>query len=91
MIGSLPFTKLEAQKSRNSWSVQEPYSLFENSKPLQCCIKKTESTENIGSRVDAIDEPRANPMLLFRDIKFYFVNIAQTAFLLRLGDFLTLK
>ena len=31
--------------------------------------------------------PKSNPLLLFRDIKFYFVIIAHSAFLLRLGNF----
>ena len=64
--------------------VDEPYSLFENSQPLQCCFKKTENSGD-NDTVDDIAAPKSNPLLLFRDIKFYFLNIAQTAFILRLG------
>ena len=66
--------------------VDEPYSLFENSQPLQCCFKQTENSGD-NDTIDDIDTPKSNPLLLFRDIKFYFINFAQTAFILRLGNF----
>ena len=63
--------------------MEKPFSVFQNSQPLELCRKKDDCLEED----ELSNEPKANPMLLFFDIKFYFVNIAQIAFLLRLRKF----
>ena len=78
------FKGLVLKKLRDPLLVDEPYSLFENSQPLQCCFKKTENSIDYDTGIDG--GPKANPLLLFRDIKFYFIIIAHTAFNLRLGN-----
>ena len=70
---------------------EKPYSLMENSLPLQLCCKQT--PKNIAEpKNEDIDLPdvttsiqKSNPLTLFKDVKFYVIWVSHSVFVLRLG------